>query len=246
MTIRNFKMFVLAGAVAVLPSMASAFSGKLVECLPAINTPTDVLVSPGLGCDTVLNKFAIDAMVDGCTANAAAPWDTWAANKVGGKMPASEVANVAKAQLKVKGTVYGSCNFAGSTDSATGALAGKLALFRSDGATKIAGGKGAFFANVGGDLATQSARLQGLMTKGFGAGAQISVLIGIDLANPNNSNVLACNLGAVCPPPITPSTILSLVTTASSSVVIGYPQDSDCTAGGAPYPCCTGAGTGNC
>jgi hypothetical protein len=204
-------------------------------------------LNPGLSCDNANNKISVKTTLDNCSATAPGPfWDDWAAGKIGGKITSANAATVANAAISVKAVTFGSCNFAGVGNSYTAAGAGKLTLLAADGVTKVKGGGGQFFAIVGGDLSTQSASLSGVMTKGFGAGAKIQTLIGLDLANPANANVLACNLGSVCPPPITPSTSLALITDANSVTRVDIQNNADCTANNAPFPCCTGAGTGNC
>jgi len=51
---------------------------------------------------------------------------------------------------------------------------------------------------VAGDLGTYSADASGLITKGLGIGMDIRVLIGLDLAAPENALILGCNVGSIC------------------------------------------------
>lgn len=244
MITKSIKSLAVAGMLAFAPAMAHAYHGVLVNCNPTDGVGIDVTVSPGLDCSDVVNKIAVATAVDGCAADLTAPWDTWAAAGYPAKISAAAAATIGSASISLKAKTYGSCNFSGTANSYTASGAGKFVLLNAAGDTKI--GKGGFYATVGGDLATQSAAAKGLVTKGSLTGAQVSIQIGIDLASPNNANVLGCNTGAACPPPIPPATILSLKTAPSSFVKIGVAQNSDCTGVTNPYACCTGAGTGNC
>jgi len=235
----------VAGALAFAPAMAHAFTGMLISCDPADGVAADATLKPGLSCDSAVNKITIKKVIyDGCTANGAAPWNDWSTAKYPTKkINSAAAATIVATQIDVKAKTFGTCNFSGSTNSFEASGAAKLAYLNSDG-KKV--GKSSAYVTVGGDLATQSAAAHGLITKGDLAGASVAILVGIDLGNPNNANVLGCNLGAVCPPPIPPSTTLSLLTAASSYLKVGIPDDSDCTAASDPWACCTGAGTGNC
>jgi hypothetical protein len=61
-----------------------------------------------------------------------------------------------------------------------------------------------------------------------------------------NGNILACNLGLACPPTFQPSFFLDLITTPSSVFRIDIEDNADCVGNNDPFPCCTGAGAGNC
>jgi len=236
------KVAVFASVLGLAPA-AQAFTGMLVSCNPTDGVAIPIALSPGLDCNDTVNKISVAASMDGCVGNGAAPWSTWSAAKFPGKMSAAGAAALTAVDIKLKAKTFGSCNFSGSPTSAGASGSGKY-TFRDGAGNKY--GKGAVFGTVGGDLATQSAKLVGLVTKGDSTGAHMTILIGLDLSNPGNANVLGCNLGAVCPPPIPPSTTLFGITSSSSMLWMGYPQDSDCTAVSLPWDCCTGAGTGNC
>jgi hypothetical protein len=235
-----------AGALALAPTMARAFTGILVQCDPTDGVAIPVTLSPGLDCNDSVNKIAVAASMDGCSANASAPWGAWSTAKYPTKITqaAATALTAGSIALKVKAKTYGSCNFSGSTTSARGSGAAKYTILDNTGAVKV--GKGAAFGTVGGDLASQSAKLDGLITKGDITGAELSILIGIDISSPNNANILACNLGAVCPPPIPPATTLDGKTTPTTHLWIGFPDNASCTGLNLPWVCCTGAAAGNC
>jgi hypothetical protein len=275
------KALVIAAAGAAIIALAAtplhAFTGNLVRCTPSLGTGVVVTLKKGLTCTESLNKIQVKATVktgnaiDGCVANAAAPWDAWAAGKVASKISAANAALINRADVMIKASTYGSCNFGGSPDSYGASGAGKLTFYDAVG-NKVKGGKGSFFASVAGDLATQSALARGLMTKGFGAGGLIQVQIAIDIGAPENGLVVACNAGAICPPDpfgnnakctglgtptacctgskegtcVAPITQLVLATNANSNLSIDLPDNDNCTGPSEPIFCCTGAGTGTC
>lgn len=279
---KSIGILIAAGAVALAPTVASAFTGNLVSCSPTAGVTTIVALKPGLQCAALKNKIQIKSSVmDGCSATAAAApstdfcakagkpaacctgegtgvgctiWDVWNAGKLNSKITGPNAATIDSVSIALKGQAFGTCNFSTQPESFSASAAGKLAFLTATG-DKVKGGKAQFFGTIGGDLGTQSASTQGLVTKGFAAGAKIGVLIGIDLGGASdcgdgagscNGNILACNLGAVCPPDINPSFILDLITTASSGLSIHIESNDDCVANADPYPCCTGAGAGNC
>lgn len=289
---KSIKVLAAAGAIALVPTVASAFSGNLIECVPTAGQKVVVSLSPGLQCDTITNKIKIKGAVsDNCVIGAgtlAAPdslafcvaaldpvpcctgvgtgptctlWDAWAGGKLGSKILGTDVTTVDFVSVDLKSTVFGSCNFGGNPDSIGAGGAGKFALYNSQ-LEKVAGGKGQFFGTVGGDIATQSAATAGLVTKGFGAGANLKISIGIDFGGASdcnddetendgscNGNILACNVdyASTCPVPgIPPSFALDLISDANSVFRIDIQDDADCVANNDPFPCCTGAGAGNC
>jgi hypothetical protein len=279
---KGFRILAVAGAVALAPTVASAFNGNLVTCTPTGGIKTQAFLKPGLQCAELKNKLIIKkSAMDGCSATAASSggtgfctkagkpsacctgvgtgvgctvWDIWSAGKLNSKITGANAALIDNVLIDIKGQAFGSCNFSGSANSFAASGAAKLA-FLDAGGNKVKGGKLQAFGTVGGDLATQSAETSGLVTKGFAAGAKINILIGIDLGGASdcgdgagscNGNVLSCNLGFACPPDIAPSYILDLITNGTSELSIHIEDNSDCTANDDPYPCCTGAGTGNC
>jgi len=257
---KRLTVLAVAGAFALVPSMASAFHGLLVSCDPTDFVPSGVTVKKGLTCAEATNKLAITVgtktanAVDGCAYNAAAPWSVWEAGKWASKISAANAALIAQMEIKAKGAAFGSCNLSGSTNGASAYMAGKFTFLDVSGLNKVKGGKGAFISRVGADVPTSSAILNGIVNKGFGVGGLIKVQVGLDTGDPGNDNLLACNTGFLCPPdafndpnnPIDPIGFIVLQTLPSSVANIGYPDDSDCAAANDPFDCCTGAGTGSC
>lgn len=264
MSKKSLRNLAVAGVLAFTPSLASAFTGTLVHCAPAGGIGVQVTLSPGLACDAALNKITVAAtaktgnQLSGCAANGSAPWDLWSAGKVGSKITGADAANISKADITIKATTFGSCNFGGSAASYKASGAGKLTFYAADGITKVKGGANQFYVGVAGDIPTQSALALGIVTKKFGVGAAIEVQIGIDLAGPSlcgatqcNGLILACNTGGICPPdPFGPTqppiTFLDLKTNVTSYVEMGFPDNALCTAPGLPWKCCSGAGAGTC
>jgi hypothetical protein len=181
----------------------------------------------------------------GCVYNAAAPWDAWAGAKLS-KTTGAAAATISKMDVSLKTVAFANCNFSGNATSYRASGAGKFQFYDSTGTVKVLGGGGSFFADVAGYVSSVSALALGLITKGFGAGAAIEVQIGLDIAGPDNADIINYNLGAVCPPDIQPATSLDLKTDANSHVSIDLPDNANCTGPHAPIRCCTGAGTGGC
>jgi hypothetical protein len=250
---KNMKILAVAGAFALVPSFASAFDGELLECDPTDGVPAIVEVGPGLDCVEQLNKLKLSVgdktanSFDGCDAvSGGAPWSFWEANKYGSKISAANAALVDHAELKVKGTAFGSCNLGGSTNSAGAFMTGSFTL-KDAVDEKVKGGKGSLIARVGADLPSQSAALNGIVSKGFGAGAVIRALAGLDILATENGNLLGCNTGSYCPPDLpVPIETIHLKTNTASVLRIGFPTNPNCAGVNDPYDCCTGAGTGSC
>jgi len=250
---KSMKILAVAGAFALVPSFASAFDGELIECDPTDGVESTVELAPGLDCPEQVNKLKLSVgdktanSFDGCDAiSGGAPWSFWEAGKYGSKISAANAALIDHAELKVKGGAFGSCNLSGSTNSAGAYMTGGF-TFKDAIGEKVKGGKGSMIARVGADLPSQSAALNGIVSKGFGVGAVIRALAGLDVGNPINGNLLGCNLGLTCPPPLgAPIEVIILETNAASILRIGFPSNANCTAANAPYDCCTGAGTGSC
>ncbi len=250
---KSIRILAVAGAFSLAPSFASAFDGELIECDPTDGVEATVELGPGLDCPEQLNKLKLSIgaktanAFDGCDAvSGGAPWDFWAANKYGSKITAASAALVDSAELKLKGSAFGSCNLSGSTNSAGAYMTGGFTFLDAIG-EKVKGGKGSLIARVGADLPSQSAALNGVVSKGFGSGAVIRALAGLDVGNPINGNLLGCNLGLTCPPPLgAPIEVIILETNAASILRIGFPTNANCAAVNDPYDCCSGAGTGTC
>lgn len=249
----NTKNLMLVGAIAVAPATAIAFTGNLLHCDPTDGLSSVVAFSKGLACAETPNKLKLQIRdkdgnsIDGCNAvSGGAPWDLWAANKVGSKITQANAALIDHVELKMKGTVFSSCNLSGSATSSPATVTGQVA-FKDALGNRIKGGKANFIAKVGADLPTQSAVLNGIINKGFGVGAEIRVQVGLDVGNPVNGNIVACNLGLVCPPDLPqPVEELALVTLPSSVLRIDVTSSAACVGVNDPFDCCTGAGTGSC
>jgi len=254
---KSMKILVVAGAFAFVPSFASAFDGTLAVCDPTDGVSALVELGPGLSCDEIVNKLKLSIgdktanSFNGCDAvSGGAPWGVWELGKYGSKISAANAAAVDHAELKVKGAAFGSCNLSGSANSAGAYMTGGF-TFKDAIGEKVKGGKGSLIARVGADLPSQSAALNGIISKGFGAGSVIRALAGLDISAPENSDLLACNLGLICPPTPAesatyPVTLIALKTNSASILRIGFPTDAQCTASATPWDCCTGAGAGSC
>jgi hypothetical protein len=254
---KSMKILAVAGAFALVPSFASAFDGVAVECDPTDGVPALVELSPGLQCAEIVNKLKLSVgdktgnAFDGCDAiGGGAPWAVWEAAKYGSKLSVAAATAIDHAELKVKGSAMGSCNLSGSANSAGAYMTGGF-TFKDAIGEKVKGGKGSMIARVGADLPSQSAALNGVISKGMNAGAVIRALAGLDIGASENQDLLACNLGLICPPDPAesatyPVTLIALKTNAASVLRIGYPTNATCTAINDPFDCCTGAGTGSC
>jgi hypothetical protein len=266
MITKTMKVLAIAGLVAFLPSLASAWHGNLVRCnntVPALEIP--VKVTPGFMCTNILNKLSVKATVkdgtamNGCVANSDAPWDEWAAAKIGAKTSAADAATIALAEITLKGLNYGTCDFAGDPDHSFNSSASGKVQFYDAGQVKVKTGKLSYFGGVVGLLSPSVAQIVGLVTKGLGVGGAILIQIPIDALNPVNAGIVQCNLHVACPqfghddpflPPPDgggPGTVLMLTTdTTNTFLSIDVVDNEDCTAAGVPYYCCTGNQTGRC
>jgi hypothetical protein len=238
------------GMFALTASPANAFHGNLVTCTASAGIAIPVSLKPGLTCTPTLNKVAIKIgpatgnALNNCAANPLAPWNAWAANKVM-KITAGDAASVSHLGLNIKATAFSICDLAsGGATTYQPSGAAKFQLYSDAIGTKVAGGGGAAYAAVG--AAGAAAALRGIVTKGFGVGAAIQTVVGIDLGDPLNGPIAACVL-ATCPAYAgTPATTLNLKTDGVSQVRIDVPSNDDCTGAGTPILCCTGVGTGTC
>lgn len=235
---KSIRVLAAAGLVAAFgASEAFAWSGDLIKCNP---TPgNSIIVSfGGLSCKEAKVKIGIKTDVaagqgfDGCVANPAAPWDAWVDGKWG-KTSAASAATIEQFSISLKGQTFGSCNFGGSDVSSGASGSGAITFFDSTGAVKVKGASLKFFGKVAGDVATYSATASGLVTKGIGLGGDLALTIGLDLANPLNTPVLACNAGGTCLDPndpadpgnLNPVTQLAVITNASSEFIITLGSD---------------------
>jgi len=244
---KQITLLMIAGALSLGPSLAGAFEGNLVTCHPTVGVEATAELKPGLDCNETKNRLKVAALLDGCSSNSGAPWDTWAAGKVNSKISSTNAALISRVTISLKGVGFSSCLLGGTSLSSASAAAAKLTFFDASGVNKVKGGKGQAFGEISGDLATQEAVFEGFMTKGFGAGAQIRVVVGVDVTDPINSTLVTCNAGSLCPPDIdTRIEEIALITTASSLVRIDFRNNADCVGNNDPYSCCTGSGTGNC
>jgi hypothetical protein len=271
----SFLALATAGVFALSPSLANAYTGVLINCSGGAPVSTIVSLKPGLTCTNAINKLRVRARIkDGnpitnCVANPAAPWAAWHAAKWTKVDPTSPA--ITQADIDIKASTYGNCNFTG--DPTSGKAWGNGKVFFYAGASKIKGGPVKFSARVAGDLATQSAQAIGIVTKGLVPGATIVTQVPIDVANPVNGAVLGCNTvpGFCTPDPfgidskckgpgdpypcctasktgpcVPPANQLALFVNGTGYLQISYDANSDCTGAGTPYLCCTGAGTGTC
>lgn len=198
----------VAGSFAMVASQASAWSGEVIKCEASPGVEIPVNFSPGLVCTERINKLGIKTKIkdgqgfDGCISNAAAPWDAWAAGKYA-KTSADAAAGIdgtGAAEIALKGLTFGSCNLGGTAISGAASGGGKVTFYNNIG-KKAKGAAFSFFGNVSGDAATFSAEAKGLITKGPLQGGRVSIVIGLDLGNPENALLLGCNTGAVCNTP---------------------------------------------
>ena len=213
---KSIRILAAAGLfAAVAAPQAFAWSGDMVKCTASPGIAYDVVFKKGLSCKDTKNKISIKSKVkngqgfDGCVANPAAPWAEWLAGKFEKLDPAS-LPDFHQAEINLKGLTFGSCNFSGSDTSAGASASGSVTFFdngtiKPGKISKIKGAKLKFFGTVAGDLATYSADASGLITKGLGVGGDISILIGLDLAAPENGLIVACNTGGACTDPNDPN-----------------------------------------
>lgn len=278
--IKRTSFMVAAGLLALAPSLASAYTGVLINCTGGAPVSTVVTIKPGLDCTDRINSIAVEAslknanQITGCVSNPLAPWGTWVLNKWLKQNPLASGVNAA--DLKVKASTFGSCNFAGGPTSGKAWGTGQV-FFYAAGA-KIPGGPAKFAGRVAGDLGTQSAQVVGIVTKGLVQGGTIVAQVPIDVANPINGAVLGCNTvpGFCTPDPfgntgtnpsskctaagvpyacctgaatgtcISPANQLALFVGGTGFLRISYDDNADCTGASTPYLCCTGVGTGTC
>jgi hypothetical protein len=100
----------VAGAVGLAPSLASAFSGTYVECLPTAGVKSLVIVKKGFDCEEKKNKLKLQLRakdgnaLDNCDAvSGGAPWDVWSEGKFGSKITAANAALIDQVEIKAKG-----------------------------------------------------------------------------------------------------------------------------------------------
>lgn len=260
--IKKISLTIVAGALALTPEMANAFTGVLASCTGTVAS-TQATVSPGLTCANKKNTIQVKSSKQGhfnCTTTAppatvpAGNWDTWKiSGGFGSKLLTADAANIFKADVDVKGITFGSCNFGG--DGPTGSSSkpfgtGTITFYDSvlsaatgypgPGGTlvKTKNGVSKFTARIAGDIGTTSAQVVGIVTAGPGAGgsviAQVPLSIGGLLGDPA-VRLFSCNI-----PPA------SLTYCASDP--FGDKGNALCTGAGTPKLECVAAGIGgiNC
>jgi hypothetical protein len=210
-------------------------------------------VKKGLDCTERTNKLTLDLQdktgnsFDGCDAiSGGAPWALWKANKWGSSITAANAALIHHAEVKAKGASFGTCNLSGSPNAAGTYIAGDI-TFKDAAGEMVKQGKGSFVARSGVDIPRQSIVFDGIMSKGFGVGSVLRVLVGVHVNNAANGDLLGCNIGTLCPPGLAnPIKTIFLSTNEHSRLRIGLPANADCTADGDPWDCCSGFSTGTC
>jgi hypothetical protein len=276
---KKIILAIAAGAFALAPSPASAYTGVLIKCGPggSANVVTASL-KKGLTCTAAINKIKVDAtgktgnQLDSCVANAGAPWDAWVAGKWS-KLTSTDAALIDKADVDIKASTFGTCNFVGGATSSKAWGKGKVTFYAADGITKVKQGKVQFIGRVAGDLTTTSAQTIGIVTKGPGVGGSVVVQVALDIVPLLTSPLLGCNTdptfcgdNSACTGPGTPGLCCTGVGTGTCIDPFGDKHNAACTGvdmpsvgctgtgrgglkcrdAGDPYPCCTGPGTGDC
>lgn len=235
---KTIKFVAAAGLVAAFGAgQVSAWSGDIIKCNPTPGKQIRVSFS-GLSCLDTKNKLSLKTSVDegnsinGCVANVAAPLDEWAAGKWA-KVTQATAATITQADIKLKGSSFGSCDLTGSDVSAGANGSGEVA-FKNSAGDKITSSK--FFGTVAGsasDPLNPTATAAGIVTKGFGIGGNIEILAGFSIADPDNGPIVQCSAGATCTVPddpmdplnVTPATVLDIQTTAASYLLLSLGTD---------------------
>lgn len=198
------QLFAWASAVLMLATPAAVFRGNLVTCTVPAGTDIAMSVAPGMTCTDDKQKWALSASIKnsndlgGCVANLTAPWNAWADGGIA-KTDLAAATAIARAEISLKGTLYGGCNLAAAGATYRPFAAGKLSLWESSGVSKVRGGKASFSGFLESDIGASNAlTFSGIITKGFGAGATIQFRVSLDVEDPNNNAFTACNADAVC------------------------------------------------
>lgn len=242
---------VLLAASVVTGTPARAYNGNLVACIPTSSNPS-LRIRSGIDCVDTRSTFQLTARMstgnafDGCVPELAAPWSPWSQVNFGSGITAADVATIASVEFVLKGTRYDDCNL-GTTTSVIGyGVVGSFKFFKADGSV-VPRGRGRFNGVVYGALDTQTVTVRGMASRGFGVGAAVDIRMTLDVGHPGNADLLACSLGALCPPPLS-SLIGQIHVTAdgTSRFRLDYPDNSLCLGAGEPTFCCTGPGTGTC
>jgi len=148
-----------------------------------------------------VTTIKLTATIDGCATNAAkiTQWAASSGSKAHGIKAGADVKlnDITSATISIKAKTYGTCNFSVPAADAYSAN-GKGSVKWLDSTGKGVA-KSAFYGTIAGDLGTYSATDDGIVTKGFGVGAEIHASVGFDLAAPGNGPILGCNTGS--PPP---------------------------------------------
>ncbi len=234
---KTIKFLAAAGLAAAFgASQASAWSGDIIKCNPTPGRQITVAFS-GLSCKETKNKLSLKTSfeegnsINGCVANVAnAPFNAWVAGKWS-KVDAAIAGTITQADVKLKGSSFGSCNLSGSDTSAGANASGEIKFLNSAG-EKVTSSK--FFGTVAGnppadplvDPATVEAL--GLVTKGFGIGGDVTIGAIFDITDPINSPIVACSGGFSCLDPndpndplnLSPAEVLLIETDASNTVLL--------------------------
>lgn len=197
-------MFAWAATVLLLATPVAAFRGNLVTCTVPPGTDIVLSVAPGMTCTDDKQKWALSASIKGgndlggCVANPAAPWNAWADGGIT-KTDLAAATAIARAEISLKGTLYGGCNLGAAGATYRPYAAGKLSLWESSGISKVRGGKASFSGYLESDIGASNAlTFTGIITKGFGAGATVQFRVSLDILDPDNNSFTACNAGAIC------------------------------------------------
>jgi hypothetical protein len=234
---KKISLAIAAGAFALAPSLANAFTGTLIECVNGPNSSATATIKPGLNCQNTKNTMTVKTTggsIGGCSDQLGvndAYWDNWKKGGTGNTLKTADAPSINKADVTIKAKAYGSCNFGGGADSAKAWGSGTIKFLDAGGAA-VPGGTSKFSARIAGDIATTSAQMIGIVTGGPGAGGSVFIQVPLDIPSLLTSPLLGCNTNpAFCSP---------------DPFGKGAGGGTGCTAAGTPYPCCTGKNTGTC
>lgn len=240
--------------VILVPALASAFTGNLVNCSPTAGIAVPVTVSPGLTCANTLSTVTLSAttakasVFDNCVANPAVPWDIWAAAGYGSEISAAKAATISKVEFKITAVGFQPCKATGNATSGLASGGGTFKFLNTETSHNVVSkGKGSFFGTITiVDVTLASAVIRGIVTKDFGIGGAIEARVHLDLAHPGNAQILACNVGTACPPAVPAITSVKLKTAAPDFFRIDFPDNANCTGAHTPMYCCLGPALGTC
>jgi hypothetical protein len=266
----RFAAIAAAGAFVIAPTLANAWSGNLVSCNGPAFPPGakyDVTVKPGMDCTSVNNKLQLKKVAfQNCDATTGgAPWAIWLTNKVY-KLEATAAAAIDQALVDIKGVTFGTCNFTQDTVSANGANGTAKVTFLDSAGEKVKNAKFQAAITISGDVVNTRVSGDGLVTKGMGTGAWVTMRIGLGANNglcAGEEDPFACCTGAgtgTCTDivgcqglpdtcntaPAAPITAIPLLATPASVLRVDFLDNADCLGPNDPFVCCSGAGAGTC